>query len=101
MTVNCWEFKRCGREPGGVRASELGVCSASTERSTDGVNGGANGGRACWAIAGTLCGGKVQGTFAVKAVNCLACEFYLTVVREEGPRLAGTREVLARLHGAG
>jgi len=24
--LNCWEFKKCGREPGGEKASELGIC---------------------------------------------------------------------------
>jgi len=31
---NCWEFMKCGREPGGVNAIELGVCRAATETST-------------------------------------------------------------------
>jgi hypothetical protein len=98
--VNCWEFKKCGREAGGLRSSELGVCPAPITVQVDGVNGGANGGRACWIVAGTLCGGKVQGTFAAKAANCLGCEFYLTVAREEGIHLAAAREVLARLRAA-
>lgn len=81
---NCWEFKNCGRQPGGAKAVELGVCPAST---TDcrGLNGGTNSGRQCWAIAGTLCGGKVQGTFAQKMTNCMACPFFLQVKTEEGP----------------
>ena len=27
-------------------------------------------------VAGTLCGGKVQGTFALKLGNCQKCDFY-------------------------
>ncbi|MGO8782449.1 MAG: hypothetical protein ACLPRH_12610 [Syntrophobacteraceae bacterium] len=27
-------------------------------------------------MAGTLCGGKVQGSFAMKLANCMKCEFY-------------------------
>jgi hypothetical protein len=27
--LNCWEVKKCGREPGGVKVKELGVCPAS------------------------------------------------------------------------
>ncbi|MDH3390750.1 MAG: hypothetical protein OEL85_03000 [Desulfobulbaceae bacterium] len=27
-------------------------------------------------VAGTLCGGEVQGTFALKLGNCQKCEFY-------------------------
>jgi signal transduction histidine kinase/PAS domain-containing protein len=30
----------------------------------------------CWTIAGTRCKGEVQGRFAQKIQNCLACEFY-------------------------
>ena len=74
--LNCWEFKKCGREPGGIKAVELGVCPASTEMRLNGVNNGKNAGRTCWAIAGTLCGGKVQGTFALKLGNCMNCQFY-------------------------
>ena len=28
--MNCWEFFRCGREPGGKNAEKLGVCPAAT-----------------------------------------------------------------------
>ena len=54
---NCWEFKSCGRQPGGSRVSDLGTCPASTEARIDGSNQGKNAGRACWFVAGTLCGG--------------------------------------------
>ena len=80
--TNCWEFKKCGREPGGAKARELGICPA-TQADLSSVNGGTRAGRICWAVAGTLCGGKIQGTFAQKAVNCMVCEFYQTVKREE------------------
>ena len=81
---NCWEFKKCGREKGGAKVIELGECPASSETMTDGVNSGDNAGRTCWAVAGTLCGGKVQGSFAHKMYNCKACEFYKIVTKEEG-----------------
>ena len=73
---NCWEMKMCGRQPGGGNAEQLGVCPAATETSVHGMNSGFNGGRVCWAVTGTLCGGEVQGTFAKKIGNCLKCEFY-------------------------
>jgi hypothetical protein len=63
--LNCWEFKRCGREAGGAKAKELGVCPAYP-----------NHGKSCAALAGTLCGGKVQGSFAQKLNSCLKCEFF-------------------------
>jgi hypothetical protein len=81
---NCWEFKSCGREPGGIRANELGVCPASTALSSNGLNQGKNGGRICWAIAGTFCGGRVQGSFAEKQLSCINCDFFKQVVQEEG-----------------
>ena len=84
MSLNCWEFKKCGRQPGGSRVSELGECPASTDAKADGINGGRNGGRICWALTGTLCGGKVQGTFAQKLTNCANCEFYGLVKTEQG-----------------
>jgi hypothetical protein len=94
---NCWEYKKCGREPGGVKVTELGVCPASTEVKAHGSNQGKNGGRACWAIAGTLCGGKVQGAFATKLTNCMQCQFYQLVGQEEGPNHESSRDILKKL----
>ena len=73
---NCWEAKNCGREPGGRKADELGICAAAVEDRLEGVHGGYHGGRACWVIAGTLCGGAVQGTAAEKEGNCMLCDVY-------------------------
>lgn len=81
---NCWEVMKCGREPGGGNAHELGICPATADSSAHGLNGGVKGGRICWAVAGTFCGGKVQGTFAQKEVICMACEFFKRVKEEEG-----------------
>jgi len=89
--MNCWEFKKCGRQRGGEHALELGVCPAASANDADGINGGTKGGRACWGVAGTLCGGKVQGTFATKVGSCLACDFFRSVVNEESPLLARAR----------
>jgi hypothetical protein len=81
---NCWEYKKCGRNPGGDKANDLGVCPATTDISSDSLNGGKNGGRICWAVAGTFCGDKVQGTFAEKGPSCMSCDFYKKVKEEEG-----------------
>lgn len=81
---NCWEIKKCGREPGGAKAAELGVCVAATDTASNGLNSGENGGRICWALAGTLCGGEVQGTFADKSRACSGCEVFVQIRLEEG-----------------
>ena len=94
---NCWEFKKCGREPGGIHAAQLGVCPAAIEGKLDSVHGGKNAGRACWIVAGTLCKGEVQGTFAAKFGACETCEFYLQVRSEEFPQFVFSSTLLARL----
>jgi hypothetical protein len=91
---NCWEVKQCGRQPQGAKVNELGVCPAAVEKRLNGVNEGVNGGRACWAIAGTLCGGEVQGTFALKLGNCMTCEFYRQVHLEESGHCAPVGRIL-------
>jgi len=80
---NCWEFKQCNRQPGGLLAGELGICPASTDSSLEGAHGGKNAGRACWAVAGTFCGGAIQGTEAQKKHNCWTCNFFKHVKTEE------------------
>jgi hypothetical protein len=84
MKINCWEYKKCGREPNGSKVDELGICPSSTEEALNGVHGGKNAGRACWVVAGTLCNGMIQGTFAKKYNNCFECNFFKTVKEEEG-----------------
>ena len=64
--ANCWEFKNCGREKGGAKEKEMGVCPSYTR----------NAGEACWLVAGTFCGGEVQGDVAAKEGNCMRCDFY-------------------------
>jgi eukaryotic-like serine/threonine-protein kinase len=85
MKLNCWEFKKCGREPGGAKAVELGICPASTDIRFHGTHTGKNAGRSCWIVSGTLCKGELQGEFAKKYKNCLECDFYKSVRTEETP----------------
>lgn len=82
--LNCWEIKKCGREPGGDKHHELDLCPVVTETSCNGINNGKNAGRLCWAIAGTFCGDKIQGDFAQKSVSCMSCEVFKQVKTEEG-----------------
>lgn len=53
--INCWENKNCSKKG----------CPAYLNSS----------GR-CWLVAGTMCGGKVQGEFALKYKNCTECDVY-------------------------
>ena len=35
---NCWEIKKCGREPGGTHEQAMGVCPASVEVRLDTIH---------------------------------------------------------------
>ena len=95
--LNCWEHKKCGREPGGIKVHELGECPSTTDPGLDGVHEGKNAGRACWAIAGTMCGGKEQGTFAQKYGNCVICDFFKMVKEQEGADFTLSSDLLEKL----
>ncbi len=65
MSNNCWESKKCGREKGGSKVGDLGICPAYPDH-----------GKNCWLIAGTFCGGKIQGVYAQKHATCMSCDWY-------------------------
>jgi hypothetical protein len=100
MKKNCWEFKKCGRENGGAKTGELGVCPASEDKRLDEVHDGKNSGRGCWMVAGTHCGGEVQGTFAQKIKNCMDCDFYNAVREEERGNFKMSAVLLRKLEEA-
>jgi len=60
LEVKCWEYMKCGRDKDATTK-----CPAYPDF-----------GRICWAVAGTFCEGKVQGTFAQKYADCRKCDFY-------------------------
>jgi len=91
VKLNCWEMTKCGREPGGKNIEELGVCAAAIDTSSNGINHGANGGRLCWAVAGTLSGKKVCGHFAKNKPSCLACDVFKQIKAEEGADFSLTK----------
>ena len=95
--LNCWEYKKCGRQPQGPHVKDMGLCPASMETALDDVHEGANAGRACWVISGTLCKGEIQGTFANKYKNCEVCDFYQLVRKEEGPNFVYSVVLLKRI----
>jgi hypothetical protein len=98
--LNCWEFKKCGRQPGGEKVAELGVCPATIAGELDQAHDGKNAGRACWVVAGSLCGGKIQGTYAKKLLNCWRCEFMNIVKQEEDPSEFGFSHTQLGMHNA-
>ncbi len=53
--ANCWEVKGCN-------SPKCPSYKAEDQR--------------CWHVAGTLCKGEIQGTFAQKLGNCKKCEVY-------------------------
>lgn len=95
--INCWEYTHCGREPGGRLSEEEGVCPASIFMQAEGIHAGKCGGRSCWAVSGTMCGGAVQGTFAGKMSNCQNCDFYQLVKMEENDAFESIDSVLKRI----
>lgn len=97
---NCWEFFNCGRQPTGALVDALGVCPAAIEIRTDGINSGQNGGRACWALAQTLCAGRNQGSPAEKMSLCMKCEFRKLVVQEEQDKFTNFRDIIDMLKDA-
>ena len=72
--LNCWEIIKCQRQKGGKKVNELGECIASKEKM----------GHSCWAVARTLCGGKIQGSTAQKIGYCTSCEVYEIYNRSKG-----------------
>lgn len=70
--IMCWEYKKCGREIGGVHADKLGVCPASSPLE----------GRACWVVAGTFCQGRIHGSLANKLDDCRKCDFFQMIKAE-------------------
>lgn len=97
--MNCWEFFECGREVGGKNTAELGTCPAAAKTELDGANDGKNGGRSCWAIAGTLCEGEIQGSYAQKLGNCLKCDFHAFVRGQQRDHYVTTKKILDIING--
>jgi len=85
--LNCWEFRNCGMEPGGIFARVREECPVPRMMKYDGVNGGVGAGRACWTVtASELKNGSVVCRRSGRL--CINCEFYLRVQREMDPDFA-------------
>jgi hypothetical protein len=81
--LNCWEFKKCGREKDGSHVHDLGVCPVTTIEELNGLHHGTNGGRACWFVVRTFSNDEIQGTCANEYKSCIYCDFYKKVKEEE------------------
>ncbi len=84
MKTNCWDYMKCGRELGGKRVEECGVCPAVTYTAFNGINGGYNGGRYCWEIAGSFPVSDLRCTCSAHIDDCTQCKFYKLVRSESG-----------------
>lgn len=83
MKLNCWEVNRCGRELGGKNSKELGVCCSVKFTAFNGTNNGFNGGRYCWAVAGSLKDTPKDCIHNPPGNDCTECNFYSKVKEEE------------------
>lgn len=81
---NCWEVKKCGRQPGGNKVDESGVCPAASSSEYNGMNNGTFRGRFCWTVEGTLCDICKQKTLAEKLMDCINCDHFREVNNDEG-----------------
>jgi len=75
--LNCWEYKNCGREKGGLLAELSGECPVSSTMKYDGQNGGKGAGRVCWMVPDSIC------AINNSRLSCCDCDFYNRVVYEE------------------
>jgi len=66
----CWECMGCG-----IETDPSHRCPSYP-----------NFGRGCWAIAGTMCHGKVAGSYAQKIHNCHLCPFYQRCQNPDDPK---------------
>jgi len=96
MKQNCWDYTDCGRGP--KPTSPDGLCPAAVEVRLNGAHGGLNAGRSCWVVAGTMCGGERQGSFARKLDGCAECGFYQQVRSDEFPKFKLAPSLLRMLH---
>lgn len=97
MKKNCWEFKKCGKQPGGKNENVTGKCLVPLMSMYDGIHDGKNGGRVCWLVSGSMCSGEVQMAFSNKLKSCSTCDFYKKVCEEEGEEMALSLKALEDL----
>ncbi len=71
--VKCWEKKNCSKKDCPVYFNPY---------------------MRCWLTAGTMCGGKAQGEFAVKYKSCTECDVYQEAVFKDPAEYVNDFETL-------
>lgn len=84
MKTNCWNYINCGRELGGAQVKKYDVCPVLQYRAYHQVNHGYMSGRYCWKIVGTLQNNHIRCSYAEKLGDCILCDFFKLVKKEEG-----------------
>lgn len=80
--LNCWEFKKCGREPSGNKVLTRGLCPVALEIAADGIHNGKNGGRCCWVITNSVYEGNT-GAFAWKEADNAGNAISISLLRNQ------------------
>ncbi len=88
---NCWDFKNCNYHPNNINLDistdtnncEMDKCPATTSGIFNGTNNGLYAGRFCWAVKETKCCKKGQEDYKKSIINCLDCDFFQLVSKEE------------------
>ena len=82
--INCWDYMKCGKGPGGEKTDKCATCPVASETLANGLNGGLNGGRICWIIAENNCIEDLKCSNLHHKSSCYSCEFRYKVTMEEG-----------------
>ena len=80
--LNCWEYRNCGMEPGGIFSEIYGTCPVALNMKFDGVNGGRGAGRICWKVMNRI-SSKDPFICRHNRQSCIHCDFYRRVNSEE------------------
>ena len=82
--INCWEFQKCGREPGGKNIDKYGVCFVPVSIEYNGINDAKNEGRFCWSLRESACENIMRKCRVNEIKECRRCTFYI-FIQESDP----------------
>ena len=80
---NCWEIKKCNFGSQKSKTNTATACLVKSSAEFNNTNGGVNGGRICWAVAGTFSSRPPCGEFVHEQVTCMECEVFKQIEKEE------------------